>query len=122
MAKSKKSKVPDPKPVEPKQTPSKSPSSPKPSPTPEVCKSSRIGKFKSNKDQQLEPTTLSEPTDFESFYLQKVTAEFADDLDRVRNAEDFRDKSLPLLINALKQGASIFSEEERRKVMGMRDK
>ena len=50
--------------------------------------------------------------------MQQVTAEFADDLDKIRNANDFNEKSLPVLIAVLKQGASMYSEEERRKVMG----
>ena len=60
----------------------------------------------------------SASSDFESFYLQQVTTEFADDLDKIRNARDFNEKSLGVLIAALKQGASMYSEEERRKVMG----
>lgn len=50
--------------------------------------------------------------------MQQVTTEFADDLDKVRNASDFTEKSLPILIEALKQGTSLYSEEEKRKVMG----
>ena len=57
--------------------------------------------------------------DFESYYLQKVTSEFADDLDRVRNASDFNDKSLPILIASLKQGTSIYSGEEKWTFMGL---
>ncbi|CAL8577770.1 hypothetical protein XPA_003586 [Xanthoria parietina] len=56
--------------------------------------------------------------DFESFHLQQVTAEFADDLDKLRNASDFTDKSMPVLIEALKDTARTYSEEEKREVMG----
>ena len=38
-------------------------------------------------------------------------------LDRVRAAEDFRDDALPLLINALQQGTSVFSLEEQRRIV-----
>ncbi|MCJ1378034.1 hypothetical protein MMC17_001130 [Xylographa soralifera] len=55
---------------------------------------------------------------FESFYLQAVTREFADDIDKVRNASDFKDSSLPILIEALRQGVGIYGEEERERVMG----
>ena len=58
------------------------------------------------------------PEDFDNYYLKKITSEFADDLDRVRSSGDFGDKSLPILIAALKQGSSIYSEEEKRMVMG----
>ena len=56
--------------------------------------------------------------DFETFYMKQVTTEFADDLDKIRNADDFNEKSLPILIEALKQGTSIYSEEEKRRIMG----
>ncbi|KAL8785744.1 MAG: hypothetical protein Q9213_003211 [Squamulea squamosa] len=57
-------------------------------------------------------------TDFEAFYLKQVTAEFADDLDKLRNANDFNEKSMPVLIDALKMTARTYSEEEKAKVMG----
>ncbi|KAL8767116.1 MAG: hypothetical protein Q9209_006278 [Squamulea sp. 1 TL-2023] len=61
-----------------------------------------------------------EETDFEAFYLKQVTAEFADDLDKLRNANDFNEKSMPVLIDALKMTARTYSEEEKAKVMGVR--
>ncbi|MCJ1477125.1 hypothetical protein MMC13_005796 [Lambiella insularis] len=57
------------------------------------------------------------PTTFESLYLQAVTREFADDIDKVRNASDFRESSLPILIDALRQGAAIYGNDERERVM-----
>ncbi|KAI4252925.1 MAG: hypothetical protein LQ352_003997 [Teloschistes flavicans] len=60
----------------------------------------------------------SDKVDFESFYLKQITAEFADDLDKLRNAPDFNEKSVPLLIDALKLAARNYSEEEKAKVMG----
>ena len=56
--------------------------------------------------------------DFSAIYLRKVAAEFADDLDKVREAQDFKASSVPMLIHALKQGESLFSVEERRRVAG----
>ena len=58
------------------------------------------------------------PKDFESFYLQQLTTEFADDLDRLRKANDFNQNTLPVLIEALKQTAKVYTEEEKEKVMG----
>ena len=55
--------------------------------------------------------------DFESYYMKRVTAEFADDLDKLRNAPDFGEQSVPILIQALRQGAKGFSEEEKEKIM-----
>lgn len=55
--------------------------------------------------------------DFESYYMRRVTAEFADDIDKLRNAPDFSEQSVPVLIHALRQGAIAFSEEEKETVM-----
>lgn len=50
---------------------------------------------------------------FTSFYLRQITSDFAEDLDKVRSASDFKDSSLTMLIDALKQGRSCFAKEER---------
>lgn len=62
------------------------------------------------------PTTTTLHTDsFEDVYLQQITLEFADDIDKIRQASDFKgEKSLAVLVAALKQGANIYTEEERR--------
>jgi ribosome assembly protein 3 len=59
---------------------------------------------------------------FTKFYMQRSTTEFSEDLDRIRVADDFKDDALPLLINALQQGTSLFSIEDQRRVVmaGMR--
>ncbi|KAF2198575.1 hypothetical protein GQ43DRAFT_465514 [Delitschia confertaspora ATCC 74209] len=56
--------------------------------------------------------------DFTALYLRKVAIELADDLDEVRVAKDFTERSLPMLIHALKQGESIFSAEEKMRILG----
>jgi ribosome assembly protein 3 len=55
--------------------------------------------------------------DFSAIYLRKIAAELADDLDKVREAQDFKANSVPMLIHALKQGESMFSAEEKRRVV-----
>jgi ribosome assembly protein 3 len=55
--------------------------------------------------------------DFSALYLRKIAAEVADDLDKVRTAQDFKANSVPMLIHALKQGESVFSVEEKRRVV-----
>ena len=55
--------------------------------------------------------------DFNAIYLRKITTELADDLDKVREAQDFKASSVPMLIHALKQGESLFSAEEKRRVV-----
>jgi ribosome assembly protein 3 len=54
---------------------------------------------------------------FAKYYMQRATVEFSEDLDRIRGAEDFKDDALPLLINALQKGASVFSIEEQQKIV-----
>ncbi|EOO02571.1 putative ribosome assembly protein 3 protein [Phaeoacremonium minimum UCRPA7] len=55
--------------------------------------------------------------DFTSYYLQRATQEFADDLDKVRNADDFRADALPLLVHALQQGTATFSPADKRRIV-----
>ena len=71
----------------------------------------------------VEPVFPSQPpkeTDpekaFEDFYLRQATKEFASDLDKLRSSSDFNDRSVPMLIVALKQGTACFKPEERRKI------
>lgn len=59
-----------------------------------------------------------EEEEFDSIYIRKITTELADDLDKVREAQDFKANSIPMLIHALKQGESLFSVEEKRRVVG----
>jgi ribosome assembly protein 3 len=44
--------------------------------------------------------------------------ELEDDLDKIRAAGDFKESSLSILIEALKQGDTIFSDEEKKQVLG----
>lgn len=54
---------------------------------------------------------------FTKFYMQRMTTEFSEDLDRLRSADDFKDDAIPLLINALQQGTSLFTIEEQRRIV-----
>jgi ribosome assembly protein 3 len=54
---------------------------------------------------------------FTKFYMKRATAEFSEDLDRLRGADDFKDDALPLLINALQQGTSLFSIGEQKRIV-----
>ena len=64
------------------------------------------------------PTSRVPEQAFDDFYLKQATMEFANDLDKLRSAPDFNERSLPLLIEALKQGKACFGMEERSKVSG----
>ncbi|CAK7266245.1 hypothetical protein SEPCBS119000_001926 [Sporothrix epigloea] len=75
---------------------------------------------------------------FEAFYLQRATAELAEDLDKLRTSADFvlpgqdggsantggkngvtdTDNSLQVLIGALRQGTAMFTAEDQARVMG----
>ena len=48
--------------------------------------------------------------------MKQATKEFANDLDKLRSAGDFNERSVPILIAALKQGTVCFSGEERVKI------
>ncbi|KAF8250076.1 hypothetical protein K440DRAFT_640245 [Wilcoxina mikolae CBS 423.85] len=54
---------------------------------------------------------------FEEYYMRLVTEEFGDDLNELRMAPDFTDKSLPMLVLALRQGVNIYSAEDKRIVL-----
>lgn len=65
------------------------------------------------KDQEMAP-------DFTSYYLQQSTKEFAEDLDKIRSADDFKGDALPLLIKSLQQGTSMFSAADQKRVVDAR--
>ncbi|KAK0290538.1 hypothetical protein LTR91_009434 [Friedmanniomyces endolithicus] len=56
---------------------------------------------------------------FEDFYLRQATKELANDLDKLRAANDFHGtESIALLVGALRQGTACFGVEERVRVGG----
>lgn len=55
--------------------------------------------------------------EFTSYYLQRATHEFANDLDKVRGADDFRADALPILVHALQQGTATFSPADQRRIV-----
>jgi ribosome assembly protein 3 len=63
----------------------------------------------------MTPAQIS--TAFTQLYTRQAAQEFAEDLDRVRRAEDFGAGAVPLLIAALQQGASLFSADEQRRLV-----
>ena len=70
--------------------------------------------IKMSDKQQSDKEVSSE---FTSFYLQLATNEFAEDLDAVRGADDFKHNALPMLIRSLEQGTAMFSPEEKRRIV-----
>lgn len=54
--------------------------------------------------------------DFTDYYLQRATKEFAEDLDKIRTAGDFKGDALPLLIGSLSQGMSVFPKSDQIRV------
>lgn len=65
--------------------------------------------------QELDGAELAEA--FTGYYLQRATKEFAEDLDRVRTADDFKNDSLFVLLGALRQGTAMFSPDEQRRIL-----
>lgn len=47
-------------------------------------------------------------TKFSAYYLQQITRELSDDIDKVRVADDFKSDSVSFLVHALRQGSSQF--------------
>ncbi|RGP71830.1 ribosome assembly 3 [Fusarium longipes] len=62
------------------------------------------------------PANQSSP-EFTSYYLQRATQELSEDLDKVRNAEDFKADSIPFLVHALQQGACLFTSSDQKRVV-----
>lgn len=58
--------------------------------------------------------------DFTSYYLQQSTKEFAEDLDKIRSADDFKGDALPMLIQSLQQGTSMFSAADQKRIVDAR--
>lgn len=54
---------------------------------------------------------------FAAYYLQRVTAELAEDLDKVRSADDFRNDAVAVLVQALRQGTAMFSAADQERVV-----
>ncbi|OAR01335.1 hypothetical protein LLEC1_07633 [Akanthomyces lecanii] len=54
---------------------------------------------------------------FSSSYLQRLTQELSEDLDKVRNADDFRADSVPFLVHALAQGSSQFPKDDKKRIV-----
>lgn len=70
-------------------------------------------------NKQDGPATISAAqaeSAFDDFYLEQLTREFADDLDKIRSAPDFKNSSVEVLIEALKQGRACFAESDRLNV------
>ncbi|KAI1147355.1 ribosome-assembly protein 3-domain-containing protein [Nemania diffusa] len=65
------------------------------------------------KDQEI-------AADFTSYYLQQSTKEFAEDLDKIRSADDFKGDALPVLIKSLQQGTSMFSAVDQKRIVDAR--
>lgn len=60
---------------------------------------------------------ISMHTGFMSCYLQRVTQELCEDLDTVRNADDFKAESVQFLVHALQQGAQQFSSTDQQRAL-----
>lgn len=66
--------------------------------------------------QPISAAESASSDDFAAQYLRHVTSEFADEIERLRKAKDFRDSSVPILVEALKQGSEMYSVDERTRL------
>ncbi|KAF3908420.1 hypothetical protein ABW21_db0201474 [Orbilia brochopaga] len=55
---------------------------------------------------------------FEEYYMKKLTEEFGDDLNAVRQSKDFTARSVPMLVRAMKGGVKGFDDSEMQGVIG----
>ncbi|TLS23141.1 uncharacterized protein PpBr36_06677 [Pyricularia pennisetigena] len=69
--------------------------------------------------KQTKPAVVQKTAspEFEAFYLQQATKEFAEDLDKIRAADDFKNDAVPMLVHALKQGATMFAPAEQARIV-----
>lgn len=54
--------------------------------------------------------------EFSAYYLQRATKELAGDLDKVRDARDFKPESVQVLVHAIQQGSTSFPSSERGRI------
>ena len=47
--------------------------------------------------------------------MSLITAEFGEELNQVRQAKDFGERSLPMLVRALRQGVNVFETSSGEK-------
>lgn len=55
--------------------------------------------------------------EFSATYLQRLTTELAEDIDKVRTADDFKADSIPFLVHALQQGSQQFTTADQKRVV-----
>lgn len=54
---------------------------------------------------------------FSAHYLKRLTQELSEDLDKVRDADDFKADSVPFLVHALQQGAAQFTPATQQHIV-----
>ncbi|KAJ3577758.1 hypothetical protein NPX13_g2806 [Xylaria arbuscula] len=65
----------------------------------------------------MAPKPQKTEADFTAYYLHQSTKEFAEDLDKIRTADDFKSRdALSMLIRSLQQGTSMFSAADQKRI------
>ncbi|KAK6953394.1 hypothetical protein Daesc_005697 [Daldinia eschscholtzii] len=75
---------------------------------------------KSAKLKKNMPDKNTTSQEFTSYYLQQSTKEFAEDLDKIRNADDFKGDAVAMLVKSLQQGTSLFSAADQERTVKAR--
>ncbi|KAI9291662.1 hypothetical protein K502DRAFT_121551 [Neoconidiobolus thromboides FSU 785] len=70
-----------------------------------------------NIEQAKEKEREKLKTMFHSYYMDQVTSSFGDDLDKLREEEDFTNSKLQILIDSLQQGICIFSDSDKELIL-----
>lgn len=63
------------------------------------------------------PTEQAAQEAFTAHYMSTLATEFAEDLDKMRSSRDFKgEASLEILLDALRQGTTTYSADERARI------
>lgn len=73
--------------------------------------------YRSSQVASNRATVMSNNEEFASRYLQRLTGELAEDIDKIRDSDDFKVDSVPFLVHALQQGSSQFAPSEKDRVL-----
>lgn len=63
------------------------------------------------------PVDAADNEEFQQFYMKLVTTEFGDDLEALRKSKGFNNNSLPILVEALKQGVNVFDADVQKQIL-----
>jgi len=87
--------------------------------SPDISKESGSKKTTENKKEN-ESKAEDNTNSFRGFYMEMITSNFGDDLDRLRQAGNLDPKKVEMLINCLETGKDIWTDLERNLLQSAR--